>query len=450
MPKPIDIIVCVDADNGIGPITWKNAEDLAHFKKTTENSTVIMGRKTYEAIPPRFRPLKGRFNIVISTSAQCLGDITCKSFDEAIDMAQKHHRENIYICGGSSVYKEALMHPLFRYLYITRLNESYNCSIFFPDNISAKHMAEFKHPREIKGGKIEYLENCRANHLGERDYLALLRTLCDHGFRRPNRTGIDTFSMFGQSIRYKLADNFGRGILPLLTTKYVPYRLVLEELFWFIRGATNAKELQAKNVHIWDDNSSREFLDNRGLTNYPEGELGPIYGSQWRNWNGEGIDQLSDVIEGLKKDPFGRRHMVIAWNPSKNSKMALPPCHYSFIFMCRELGGGQYGLICHVIMRSCDMFLGHPFNAASYGTLAHMVAKLLPGAVAEELIITMSDCHIYSSHLEQVKEQIAREFYEFPQIKIRGDQQKIDDFKPEDIEILQYFHWPKIPAKMAV
>ncbi|WP_426451426.1 thymidylate synthase [Paenibacillus sp. S-38] len=261
-------------------------------------------------------------------------------------------------------------------------------------------------------------------------YLELLEDILEHGVSKEDRTGTGTVSVFGRQLRFNLAEGF-----PLLTTKKMHIKSILHELLWFLSGDTNINYLKENGVTIWD-----EWADENG-------DLGPVYGSQWRSWpapDGRSIDQITAVVEALKKNPDSRRHLVSAWNPAEVDRMALPPCHYAFQFYT---AGGK--LSCMFQMRSVDTFLGLPFNIASYAFLTHMVAQQC-GLEVGELIWTGGDVHIYSNHLEQVKLQLTREPYPSPQLVIKRKPDSILDYRFEDFEITGYQSHPAIKAPIAV
>lgn len=285
----------------------------------------------------------------------------------------------------------------------------------------------------------------------EMQYLETIRRIIDTGYKREDRTGVGTLSIFGTQMRYSLRDN----IIPLLTTKRVFFRGVAEELLWFIRGSTNAKDLQAKNIHIWDGNSTREFLDASGFIDRQEGDLGPVYGFQWRHfgakyktcyddYTGEGIDQLSEVINRIKNNPNDRRIIMSAWNPIDIPQMALPPCHCLAQFF---VANGE--LSCQLYQRSADMGLGVPFNIASYALLTHMIAHVT-GLKAGELVHTTGDTHVYLNHVEPLEEQLRRVPKPFPRLHFKRNVQTIDEFQFEDFEIRGYDPYPTIKMEMAV
>lgn len=288
-------------------------------------------------------------------------------------------------------------------------------------------------------------------NMEEMQYLDTIRRIIDTGDKRVDRTGVGTLSIFGTQMRYSLRDN----VLPLLTTKRVFFRGVAEELLWFIRGSTNAKDLQEKNIHIWDGNSTREFLDASGFIDREEGDLGPVYGFQWRHfgakyktchddYTGEGIDQLSEVINRIKNNPTDRRIIMSAWNPIDIPQMALPPCHCLAQFY---VANGE--LSCQLYQRSADMGLGIPFNIASYALLTHMIAHVA-GLKAGEFVHTTGDTHVYLNHVEPLQEQLQRVPKRFPTLHFKRNVQSIDDFQFEDFEVRDYNPYPTIKMQMAV
>lgn len=299
----------------------------------------------------------------------------------------------------------------------------------------------------------ETAEKQPATNSDEQQYLDLLTHIIANGERRIDRTQVGTLSVFGAQMRFNMrGDTF-----PLLTTKRVFFRAVAEELLWFVAGKTDAKLLQAKNVHIWDGNSTREFLDKLGHTERAVGDLGPVYGFQWRHfgaeyrtcdddYSGQGIDQLRQVIETIKNNPSDRRIIMSAWNPLDIPKMALPPCHCLAQFFVSQDRGE---LSCQLYQRSADMGLGVPFNIASYALLTHMIAHvtdLKPG----DFVHTMGDTHVYLNHVDPLKEQLQRTPRPFPKLVIKRQVQDIEDFRFEDFEIVDYNPYPKIQMDMAV
>ena len=263
-----------------------------------------------------------------------------------------------------------------------------------------------------------------------REYLQLLEMVLRQGHPKDDRTGVGTLSLFGGQLRLDLQQGF-----PLLTTKKVFFRGIVHELLWFLRGATNVRPLQEAGVHIWD-----EWAD-------PHGELGPIYGRQWRAWpapDGSSIDQLGQVVERLRHDPHSRRHVVSAWNVAQLPLMALPPCHLLFQFYV-----AQDRLSCHLYQRSADVFLGVPFNIASYALLTHMVAQVV-GLGVGDLFVSFGDIHLYRNHIQQAQTQLQREPRSLPTLQLDPKRTVLWEFEPEDIVLQGYAPHGALPAPIAV
>lgn len=263
-----------------------------------------------------------------------------------------------------------------------------------------------------------------------KQYLDLLNDVLSNGTKKEDRTGTGTFSVFGRQLRFNLQEGF-----PLVTTKKVFWKGVVGELLWFLKGSTNVRELQEQGIGIWD-----AWADGNG-------DLGPVYGAQWRSWptpDGSHIDQIAQVIKSIKTNPDSRRHIVSAWNVADIPRMALPPCHVLFQFYVAD---GK--LSCQLYQRSADLFLGVPFNIASYSLLTHMIAQVCDLDVGE-FIITFGDAHIYSNHIEQVKTQLKRYPYSLPILQLNPGIKDIDKFTIEDITLFRYLHHPPIKGEVAV
>ena len=273
-----------------------------------------------------------------------------------------------------------------------------------------------------------------------KQYHKLLSHILEKGVQKGDRTGTGTLSTFGYQMRFDLSNGF-----PLLTTKKLHLKSIIHELLWFIKGETNTKYLQENNVKIWDAWSDEN------------GDLGPVYGHQWRNWNSDGVDQISILIDQIKNNPNSRRMIVSAWNPSvlpdtsksfsknvSNGKAALPPCHAFFQFYVSE---GR--LSCQLYQRSADTFLGVPFNIASYALFTMMIAQVT-NLEAGDFIHTFGDVHLYNNHLEQAKEQLSRDFRSLPKMKINPEITDINDFRYEDFELINYDPHPHIKAAVSV
>ena len=272
-----------------------------------------------------------------------------------------------------------------------------------------------------------------------KQYLDALRHILEKGVDKKDRTGTGTKAVFGMQMRFNMKEGF-----PAITTKKLAFNSMKAELLWFIKGSSDNNELMKMGSKIWEANANSPYWKPKAK--FP-GDLGRIYGVQWRKWktpDGEEIDQLAEAIRQIKEEPQSRRIIVSAWNPGELNQMALPPCHMFFQFFVVD-----NKLSLQMYQRSCDMFLGVPFNIASYSLLLHMVAQVT-GLEAYEFIHTLGDCHIYTNHIDHVKEQLSRKPMALPQLKLNPNVKDIDDFKMEDIELLNYEHHPAIKAPMAV
>jgi len=272
-----------------------------------------------------------------------------------------------------------------------------------------------------------------------KEYLDALKHVLENGQDKKDRTGTGTKAVFGVQMRYNLEDGF-----PAVTTKKLAFKSIRAELLWFIKGSSDNNELVRMGSNIWNDNANADYWKPKAK--FP-GDLGRIYGVQWRKWKnyeGKETDQLANAVNLIKEDPTSRRIIVNAWNPGEIDKMALPPCHALFQFFVND-----DKLSLQMYQRSCDMFLGVPFNIASYSLLLHMVAQVT-NLKPYEFVHTLGDAHIYHNHIDQVKEQLTRKPFSSPTLKLNPDIKNIDDFKLEDIELENYEHHPPIKAKMAV
>lgn len=455
------IIAAMTKNRGIGfqnKLPWskeEGKEDMKHFRKiTTENKDtyIVMGRKTWESLK---KPLDKRTNVVISkTINDHKGRILV--LDNLETLFKMIHfsgdiKSQIFIIGGQQLYQEAIVHPFCKKIYLTELDLETECDRFFP-----KIPPYFKLTEETpfeKGVFMAYSNNI--NHNSEEfQYLNLLENILTIGEEKTDRTGTGTISLFGSQMRFSLKND----IIPLLTTKKVYWKGVIEELLFFLRGDHDNRKLQKKGVHIWDGNTSREFLDKNN-SKLESDDLGKAYGVQWRaagapivsleeSYLGKGFDQLQNVIHLLKHEPDSRRIIINAWNVPELKDMALPPCHMLYQFYVSQ---GKY-LNCMMTQRSADTFLGLPFNIASTAVLTRILANvsnLLPG----EIIISIGDAHIYKNHIEQVKKQLCRDPLNFPKLNIvkkLNNLNDIENLKYEDFELDEYCCWAGIKAKMAI
>ncbi|CAJ0930321.1 unnamed protein product, partial [Mesorhabditis belari] len=315
------------------------------------------------------------------------------------------------------------------------------------ENLRLKEqLAQLKQATCVETGNIYHESNPE-----ESQYLDQIRKILQKNAARTDRTGTGTISIFGLQSRYSLRN----GSIPLLTTKRVFWRGIVEELLWFITGSTDAKLLQAKKVNFWDDNGSRAFLDKLGFVDREEGDLGPVYGFQWRHfgakyvdchadYTGQGVDQLSEVIRQIKETPDSRRIIMCAWNPADLHLMALPPCHTLCQFYVQN---GE--LSCQLYQRSGDMGLGVPFNIASYGLLTHMIAHVC-GLKPGDFVHTLGDAHVYANHVDALEEQLKRVPSAFPTVEFVDGIKTIEDFSMDKIVLRNYNPQATITMKMAV
>jgi len=459
-----------------GGLPWKSLKpDMKYFKKLTSTpkaeglrNVVIMGRKTWESIPSKFRPLPNRINVVLSRKPEFTTDHkdvkVFQSFSAALESFPSMYKDigEIFVIGGSQIYEQAFKHEALSEVYITKVYKSFDCdcflqidySKFFCQTLSIDKFEDIPYEfcilRKQEAGNL-YPEVRSLRTHEEWQYLDTIRDCIENGVQRGDRTQTGTLSHFGRTMRFSLRNN----VFPLLTTKRVFWRGVAEELLWFVNGSTNANKLAEKRIHFWDANGSRDFLDKLGFKDREVGDLGPVYGFQWRHfgaeytdmhadYNGKGVDQLSTVIDCIKNNPNSRRIVLTAWNPKDQPKMALPPCH---MFCQFYVANGE--LSCQMYQRSADMGLGVPFNIASYSLLTRMIAQVC-GLRAGEFIHVIGDCHVYLNHVEPLKKQLQRQPRPFPTLEINPEVKSIGDFKYSDFKIVDYNPYKNIKMKMAV
>lgn len=472
--------LAIGCDNGL---LFKSKYDITFFKNITTNmkknytgtfdNVVVMGYKTYLTIPERFRPLPNRINFVLTRNKKIYNcSRNTVQFNSGnvyyMSMAMFIHYQltlqfNTFIMGGGEIYNYFLdktNNMLPDYLYITEFTGKVtNTPTVFMNNYTEEWKLD---------GYSEKKEDCRMLYYSkskvksqEHMYLDLMKDILINGNVRKDRTGTGTVSVFGRQMRFDISKS-----IPLLTTKNVPYKMVLEELLWFCRGDTDAKILQEKGIHIWDGNTSREFLDNRGLQHYPTGVLGAGYGWQIRFQGAKyhskyadtskltkeerdnigGFDQLRYVEELLQNDPTSRRIMMSYWTPNDFKYTALPPCHFSILFYVEN-----NTLSAQFIMRSNDVFLGNPFNIASYAMLVYILAKR-NGYEPGELIFTGNDVHLYKNHLDAVKTQLSRTPRPLPKLFVKDSVKNKDwcAITNDDFELIGYMPYPGIKAVMSI
>lgn len=449
--------------NGIGnnnSIPWKIKDDLILFKTITINNIVVMGKNTYDSIPEKHRPLPNRLNLVLTNSPDKYTNsdnliFTNYSNIEYVIHKFAHIYQGVFVIGGESIYN--LFYNKLNTLFVTYIDKQYECNTFFPSitNDFKLVMNSKNHWSENEQCFYRFMKYERTNTCDyDHTYLRLASKVLTYGDERHNRTDINTLSIFGEQISFDISHN-----VPLLTTKRVAWKSCIEELLWFMRGDTDANILKEKKVNIWNGNSSREFLDNVGLTHLDEGDCGANYSFQWR-FSGQKYvdcntpyvrktkyDQINNIINLLRTDPFSRRIFLSAWNPLDLENTVLPPCHVSAQFYVDN----NRRLSCHMYQRSCDVFLGLPFNIFSYTVLTYILAKKC-NMTPNKLVISLGDTHIYKNHIEQVKEQTNRTILAYPLLKLSDEihSKEIEDITIDDFELIGYFPHNSIKAPMAV
>lgn len=460
------IIVAYDSKTrGIGfqnKLPWKYCkEDMKHFKTMTEGNVVIMGLNTFRSIsnPYSGEPLPNREKIVISKTVtdRQLGVRVETSLDNVLKNLPAGNKK-IFVIGGGMLYKEAIVHPKCKYIYVTEFAnlESNEYDTFFPPIPS-----NFKQISEKQGETPSLIFKTYENKFHpngpEYVYLNLLDNVLKNGEIRDDRTGTGTVSLFGQRVEFSLHDD----VLPLMTTKKTFFRGIVEELLFFLRGDHDNRKLQAKGIHIWDGNTSKEYLEKYGKK-LEEHDLGFSYSISWKaagspllgledSYIGKGIDQIAEIIYLLKTDPYSRRIILNSWNVSDLHKMSLHPCHVLYQFYVSNKGGEKW-LSCMMFQRSADLFLGLPFNIASTSILTRILAQVC-GMRPDRIIINIGDAHIYKTHIEQVKTQLERIPYYFPKLKINKNISTVEDTEQlqfEDFQLIDYHSWPTIKAEMAI
>ncbi|CAN1255921.1 Bifunctional dihydrofolate reductase-thymidylate synthase [Linum perenne] len=499
--RTYQVVVAATKDWGIGKdgrLPWKLPSDLKFFKDVTlttsdsgKKNAVIMGRKTWESIPIQHRPLPGRLNVVLTRSgsfniATAENVVICGSMRSALELLGASPYclsiEKVFVIGGGQILRESLNAAKCDAIHLTEIQTSFECDTFIPAIDCSVFQPWYSSPPVVENGirfcfttyarpeggcddkvpsnvvenskfeikKFSFLPKTVFEKHDEFLYLRMVQDILSSGNSKDDRTQTGTLSKFGCQMRFNLRKSF-----PLLTTKRVFWRGVLEELLWFISGSTSAKVLQEKGIHIWDDNASRDYLDRIGLKDREEGDLGPVYGFQWRHfgarytnmhadYTGQGFDQLADVIFKIKNNPDDRRIILSAWNPADLKLMALPPCH---MFAQFYVANGE--LSCQMYQRSADMGLGVPFNIASYALLTCMIAHvcdLVPG----DFTHVIGDAHVYLTHVRPLEEQLKKSPKPFPILKINPEKKDIDSFSAADFTLIGYDPEQKIEMKMAV
>jgi dihydrofolate reductase/thymidylate synthase len=487
----LTFIAAMDNRSGIGKngtLAWDIKEDMAHFRKVTQGGVVIMGSKTYNSISHKFRPLKGRDNIIITNNDLLTQNNTFKegntsllycNFEECTKLIKTYTNSgrNVFICGGGLIYNMFMKElggdidiDIDVYIDMTFIYKNYKCDTFYPSIDESFELIQYGDKIYDSKEKVffRFLLYKRKTTFDEnsmeKSYHQIINEIIEQHQERIDRTKVGTIGVFGKMMTFDVSK-----YIPILTTKRVPFKTCLHELLWFLRGSTNNKELTDVGVHIWDGNSTREYLNSIGLNHLKENDCGAIYGFQWRHfgakyidchtdYTNKGVDQLEYVIKLLREDPFSRRIIINAWNPVDviESNGCLPPCHMSIQFYVEEVDEPETGKLTRYLsgmmyQRSADWFLGVPFNILSYAILLHLIA-LKCGYKPKELKIITGDSHIYKNHINQIKEQCQREYLSKPKLWINPDIKDKDwkDMTVDDFDLIGYLPHPAIKGKMAV
>ena len=478
-----NLIACVTNKGLLGQendLYVNSSKDLHYFSQVTrgyslyKQNIVIMGYNTWLSLPSK--PLKNRYNIIVTKNHSVPlidGILTINSLDEVFTLLEdiKDRFGDVFIIGGASIYKQCIesYSDKLNKLYITELDDEWsgnsNSKYFYYDSVLSemsiiKDKTELCDIRiynpgttryEIKHKPLRFVVYQKNNLInnGEIMYLQLLEHIMNNGYDVNGRNGL-VKSSFGEKVIFNLES------FPLLTTKHMGYKTIVRELLWFLKGSTDNQELKDKKVNIWTANASKEFLESRGLP-YEEGDLGPVYGFQWRhfgtdytdcktNYQGKGVDQIQWLINEIKENPSSRRLILSAWNVKDLDKMALPPCHILSQFYVNK---HDNTLSCQLYQRSGDMFLGVPFNIASYAFLTCILAKLT-GYIPGNLHHVIGDAHIYEEHYLAVKEQYKRVPKPFPQLIISDDLTDINNIDEKMFILKNYDSYSPIKAIMKV
>jgi dihydrofolate reductase/thymidylate synthase len=457
------LIAAIDSKYGIakqGSIPWDYAEDMKYFKDTTMGHVVIMGRKTWESIPLKHRPLSGRINVVlttnneiITTQAHCPHYVfsnidNCIKFFSDTEKKKCMIRYKLmtkFVIGGSAIYNQFIQRNLISRVHLTHINKDYDCDQF----LKLPSLIDMGMPRQSDHKHISYHNYATVNH-EETQHLNLMQHILDYGEKRIDRTGTGTLSVFSRELRFDLS----RGQIPMMTTRPLSLRIIFEELMWIIRGQTDNKILNEKKIHIWDDNTNREFLDDHKLSHYEEGDIGPSYGFQMAHFGAEyknastnysdcGFNQINAVVDQLKNNPTSRRILISLWNPTQLSEMALPPCVYGYQFY---VSSGK--LSCKIIQRSSDIALAGSHNCTAGAVLVRLLCTIT-GLNPGELIWSPADIHIYLNQVNAVKEQIKRIPHQYPTLIVRKPKKdNIEAFNYSDLDLLNYEPHAKIKFAM--
>ena len=486
----INCILCTDSSRGISRnlgIPWKIHDELKYFNAVTtytspldlgsKMNAVLMGKNTYQSLNLKILP--NRYNYVLTTTINTLSDdklFIADDIQKIIANIKEKQIDKLFVIGGKSLYEHFINNKLVKYIYLSKIDHEYQCDnsvnldlsnyklieendVQMYDRILEKNvlvsLMKYENPNYVDNKFWTFVGGVPYINFEELQYLNIMKEILARGHYRQTRNA-KTYSIFGKNIAFDLQNN----TLPVLTTKKVFTRGIIEELLFFLRGQTDSKILEQKGVNIWRPNTTREFLDSVGLNHYQISDIGPMYGFQWKFFNaeykgchadytGQGIDQIKQALYDLEHDKFSRRIIMTTYNPCQAKQGVLYPCHGLTI---------QFGienddlLCCHVYFRSQDLFLGTSFNITSYALLVHIFCNILntrgqnfkPG----KLHMAMGDVHIYENHLDAVNEQLKNVPFMFPKLKIKKTITNFEDISSQDFEIINYTSHQKINATM--
>lgn len=441
------IVVATNLIGGIGlngKIPWKCPADMKYFRETTTGHVVVMGRKTYESIG---KPLNNRVNVVISTvMPETPGVVVVREPLDAVRYCQKNQKgKEWFVIGGQDIYSWFIDNGFVSHICNTIIGDSTPCDKHFS---TIYQRVERLEQRELGDGA--YLRVDRVVNPEEEKFLEIMADIYKNGNHKSDRTGTGTVSLFGKQLRFDLTNNK----FPLITTRRMFLRGIFAELMLYVRGQTSSKILEAQGINVWTGNTSREFLDKRGLTHMPVGDMGSSYGFLFRHfgakyttceadYTGQGFDQLKYVIDTIKTDPNNRRIMISLWDPNSLANCPLPPCLYNYQFY---VNGKQ--LSCMMTQRSSDYMVAGGWNVATGALLTYMIASVCD-LEPYELIWNIGDAHIYSNLFKQVEEQLSRKPGVFPKLYLKK-KENIEDFEFSDLELLCYNPQASIEVVMNV
>tara|TARA_Y100000389_G_scaffold201774_1_gene245301 strand:+ start:223 stop:1605 length:1383 start_codon:yes stop_codon:yes gene_type:complete len=440
-------------------IPWYVREDLKFFRNTTISHVVVFGFNTYKSIP--HMPLIHRKNIVITSKSHdnlpADENIVFLPIEHIVEYLETNHKnDTVFICGGQQLYTYFM--DKMQKLFVTFIDKKFECDTFFPPVPESFELINHtKSYDTFENCNCSFLEYIRTDSLNttDRSYAELIqRVLENKNDIRIDRTGTNTISKFGDQITFDI-----HKYIPVLTTKRIPWKSCIKELLWFLNGNSDANTLKEDGVHIWDGNSSKEFQQKVGLSHLKEGDCGANYSFQWRHFGQTYIDcdtvyekhtqcdQIENILKLLKTDKYSRRIFLSSWNPCDLNKTVLPPCHVSAQFYV----GNDNTLSCHMYQRSCDIFLGLPWNIMSYAVLTHILGKK-SGLKPKQLIISFGDAHIYSNHIDQVYTQLKRTNLSQPILCLDDSisTKQIEEITVDDFDLVGYFPHPSIRGEMSV